>query len=120
MELCVDDMSVPVLWGLGLPAACPNVQKLKLSCSKDVTSNSIKKMAYSYWNLTEFQLEVMGRYRPWPSIEDTASFCKALLSSCPQLVSLSLIDLALGNIKTGDILRSMMAHKHLNSITYVQ
>ena len=116
MELVVDDLSVPVLWELGLPAACPNVQKLKLSCSTHVTPNGIKMACSSYWNLNEVQLEGMR----WPFIKDSASFCNALVSSCPQLVNLSLVNLDLGNIKAGDILRGLIVQEHLNSITYVQ
>ena len=124
MELSVHDVSVPVLWELGLPAACPNVQKLKLLCSRNVTLKDIKMVCSSYWHLTEVHLEVMRRYvddvYAWPSIEDPVTLCTALVSSCPQLVKLSLVRLNLGNIKAGDILRGMMVHEHLNSITYVQ
>ena len=116
MELSVDDVSVPVLWELGFAAACPNVQKLRLSCSRNVTSNDIKMACSSYWNLTEVQLEGMGG----SFIIDSASFCKALVSSCPQLVKLLLVRLDLGNNQAGYILRGMMGHEHLNSMTYVQ
>ena len=124
MKLGVSDVSVPVLWELGLPAACPNVQKLKLSCSEDVTSNGIKMACSSYWHLTEVQVKglftALTDFRKRSSIEDSASFCNALVSSCPQLVKLSLVHLDLGNDKAEYIIRGLMGLEHLNSITYVQ
>ena len=123
-ELCVNDVSVPVLWGLGLPAACLNVQKLKLSYNKDVTANCITMACSSYLHLTDVQVRglftVVTGFMKWSSIEDSASFCKVLVSSCPQLVKLSLVTLDLGNNKACDILQGLMDHEHLNIITYVQ
>ena len=50
-----------------------------------------------------------------PSIEYPASFCNALVSSCPQLVKLSLVRLNLGNNKAEDIIQGMSVLEHLNS-----
>ena len=116
VEVSVDDKSVPVLWELGLPAACPQVQKLTISCSENVRSDIIKEACTPFPHLAEFQVD---GYSPYPSIQDSASFCNLLVSSCPQLVKLSLVDLDLGNDKARDILQGMSVHGQLNSITYV-
>ena len=54
---------------------------------------------------------------PWPPIADTTSFCNTLVSSCPQLVKLSIADIELKNGKTGDILTSSRVLEHLTAIT---
>ena len=125
MEVSVDDESVPVLWELGLPTACPNVQKLELVCYKPVASEVITTVCSSFSKITEIQ--VKGDYYeayppedPWPSIPDSASFCNALVSSCPQLVKLSIADIDLENDKTGGILRASMVLEHLTAITLVE
>ena len=117
LELGVDDESVSVLWELGLPAACPEVQKLAISCSESVRSDIIKEACTRFPYLAEFHVE--GKYSPRSSIQDSASFCDVLVLPCPQLVKLSLDRLYLGNGKAGDILRGMSVHEQLNSITYV-
>ena len=118
VEVSVDDKSVPVLWELGLPAACPHVQKLTISCSISVRSDIIKKACTPFQHLAEFHVEGKYSYKR-SSIQDSASFCDVLVSSCPQLVKLSLVRLYLGNGKAGDILRDMSVHEQLTSITYV-
>ena len=118
VEVSVDDESVSVLWELGLPAACPQVQKLTISCSKSVRSDIIKEACTPFPHLAEFHVEGKCSY-PRSSIQDSASFCDVLVLPCPQLVKLSLGRLYLGNGKAGDILRGMSVHEQLNSITYV-
>ena len=118
VEVSVDDKSVSVLWDLGLPAACPQVQKLTISCSKSVRSDIIKEACTPFPHLAEFHVD--GKYSfPRSSIQDSTSFCNALVSSCPQLVKLPLFQLDLGNDKARDILRGMSVHEQLSSITYV-
>ena len=114
VEVNVDDESVPVLWELGLQTACPDVQKLELVCYKPVESDVIRTMCSPFTKLTE--LHIQGD-DPWPSIEESTSFCNALVSSCHQLVKLSIADINLGNDKTGDILRNSTVLEHLTAIT---
>ena len=122
VEVSVDVASVPVLWELGLPAACPNVQKIELVCYKTVGSDIITTVCSAFTNIIE--VAIRGKYSefeddddPWPSMSDPASFCNALVSSCPQLAKLSITDLDLEHGKTGDILRGSMALEHLTAIT---
>ena len=116
VEVSVNDKSVPVLWELGLPAACPQVQKLTISCSESVRSDIIKEACTPFLLLAEFQVE--GHY-PHPSIQDSTSFWNVLVSSCLQLVKLSLVQLKLGNDKACDIIRGISVHEQLHNITYV-
>ena len=113
-EVSVDYESVPVLWELGLPAACPNVQKIDLVCYQPLRSDIITTVCSAFSKLTE--VHIKGK-DPWPPIADSTSFCNALVSSCPQLVKLSIADIDLENGKTGNILRGSMLLKHLTAIT---
>ena len=56
-ELDVDDRSVLGLCQLGLHAACPRVQKLTLSCQREVTADLIQTACSSFSHLTELQVK---------------------------------------------------------------
>ena len=113
-EVSVDDESVPILWELGLPTACPNVQKIELVCCEPLRSDIITTVCSAFSKLTEAHIKGND---PWPPIADSTSFCNALVSSCPQLVKLSIADIELENGKTGDILTSSRVLEHLTAIT---
>ena len=117
-ELDVDDKSLLVLCQLGLHEACPRVHKLTLSCYGDVTADPIKMAYSSFHHLTELHVkELYERYST--PIHDPVSFCNAVQSSHPRLVKLSFSHVELGNERAVMILREMMAHPSLKSITWV-
>ena len=118
VKVSIDDESVTTLWRLGFPHICPNVKKLKMLCSKHVTSDGIKKSCSLHWLIKYLHIEG-SRLGSYTLIDDSASFCDAVFSSCPQLVKLSLSNLYMDNNKARDILNRMVAHERLKSIGYV-
>ena len=117
MEVKVDEDSVQGLWKLGLPAACPNVNKLTLLFPECVSSDIVKEACSSWLHLTDVRVGGVPQFSSWPSIHSSVSFCDAI--SCPQLTNLTIINFELGNSKAGRIIERMTVHKGIKSVEYV-
>ena len=113
-ELDVLNESVSGLCQLGLHEACPRVHKLTLSCDGSVTTDHVKMACSSFHHITELHVK---EFMKIASISDPTSFCDTVISSCPRLVNLSFWHVRLGNHVAAEIIRGMMAHSSLESIT---
>ena len=114
-ELDIDNGSAADLCQIGLPEALPCVQKITLTCEGPVEQDIIKTVCSSFVHLTEFLLRC--NYKLKSAMCEHAPLCEAMMTTCSQLVTLSISDLELGNKVASGILHGLRDHKSLESIT---
>ena len=112
--LTTDEGSLQALCESGLGQLCPNINELTLEINKAVNLNTVFEAAKVYPNLTKLRFVRSSDF--WISLDQSAAFCKSLISSYHLLTSLSFVYVGLGNKTTIEIIGYLRHHQNLDSI----
>ncbi|XP_030842497.1 NACHT, LRR and PYD domains-containing protein 12-like isoform X2 [Strongylocentrotus purpuratus] len=117
-ELSVDGKHVTSLWNLGLHTSCPGVKQLKLDWwpGDNVAPDIVTMACCPFHHLTHLHIQGLESIFAATTLSDPVSFCKAVITSCPQLNKLSITRISLYNEKAAEIIKLMTTHTHLTII----
>ena len=111
-SLLVDSESMSAVHDLQLGELCPQVKELTLEFHRAMKLDIITMASSTFQNLSKLCL--VGPREYWISLDQPSSFCKHLMTSFPQITSLTFTDIRLGNKTTLDVIRHIAPHKCLS------
>ena len=90
------------------------MNELNLEVNTAVNLDAVFKASKVFPNLV--RLGFLGASEFWVSLDQSAAFCKRVISSYPRLTSLFFTDVGLGNKIAAEIVGYLKQHQSLESI----
>ena len=109
-----DGKSLSILCEMGLSGMCPKIKELKLVINEAVNIDTVFKASADFQHLTH--LALIGSSDFWASLDQSAAFCKNLITAYPRLTGLSFTEIGLGNKTVIEIIGYLRHHKCLASL----